>query len=100
MPSANPLRYIPRQSEPTPKPVAQLSRPELAGRIQVLREAHELLREQSARDGGEGFRCVGTLKRELLVLQQALFLRDNPSARSYMLEPLEVALARIQASVG
>ncbi len=96
--SRNPLRYIPRPEERAPKTVAELERPALCARIEVLREAHDLLRDQSARDGGEGFRSVGTVKKELTLLEQELFRRDHPEAEACMPLPLEVALALVGRS--
>jgi len=95
MSTTNPLRHVARHSDREPTPIADLPRPALCARIQALRDAHDLLRDQSARDGGEGFYCVGTLKKELVLLQQALFQRDHPEARNFMPLPLEVALAMI-----
>ncbi len=96
--SRNPLRHIATAADQEPRPIAELDRPQLCARIQALRDAHDLLRDQSGRDGGEGFRCVGALKRELVILQQELFRRDHPEARACMPVPLEVALAMIGRS--
>ena len=44
---------------PDPKPLARLTRPQLAARVQLLRDVLDRLLDQAARDGGEGFRCRG-----------------------------------------
>jgi hypothetical protein len=80
---------------PAPKPLADLSRAQIAGRVSTLRAALDLLWSQRDADGGEIYRSVGTMKKELTILEMELFRRDNPGSGEFINEPLEVALARI-----
>jgi hypothetical protein len=77
---------------PTPRPLSALSRPELAARIQQLRQALDLLWSQSKRDGGPAYGCIGQMKISLLELERDLFKRDRAAQRGEPL-PLPVALA-------
>ena len=90
------LRYFPRPAEPEPKPIGELTRPELAGRIHVLRQVHDLIRDQAAADGAVEFASRGSIKREMIALEMELFRRDHPETAKGMINlPLEVALAQI-----
>jgi hypothetical protein len=54
----------------------------------------DLLLDQAARDGGEGFHCRGRVKIELLGLENALRARDRAAARGEAM-PEIVALAAV-----
>jgi hypothetical protein len=80
---------------PAPKPLADLSRSQIAGRVHALRRALDLLVDQHQRDGGESYRCRGTMKKELVVLEQRLFQMDHPESAHLFLVPMAAALEKI-----
>ncbi|MDQ3209165.1 MAG: hypothetical protein M3Q37_11255, partial [Gemmatimonadota bacterium] len=71
-----------------PRPIAALTRPELAGRVQTLRDVIDALFAQSGLDRGPAFNGVGQLKLELYALEALLRDRDRQAPFS---EPLPVA---------
>jgi len=70
-------RYIAPAPEPQPKPVTQLTRPQLAARITALRVALDGLWCQVERDGAEPFRAIGAAKAELVALEEQLRQMDR-----------------------
>ncbi len=77
-----------------PRPISALSRPELAGRVQALRNALDTLWSQSDLDRGPAFNGIGQLKIELLALEALLRDRDRQAALGEPL-PLLVSLALV-----
>ncbi len=71
-----------------PRPIAALTRPELAGRVQALRNALDTLWAQSDLDRGPAFNGIGQLKIELSALEALLRDHDRQAPLS---EPLPVA---------
>jgi hypothetical protein len=77
--------------------------PELAARIYVIRECLDILWDQSDRDGAEPFRAIGTLKVELITLENQLRTMDRatnalaPAWQSAALESPE-ARERLEAA--
>ena len=67
-------RYAAHRS---PKPLAQLSRPQVAARVAVLRQALDLLVGQAELDGGEPLPCRGALKSSLIQHEEELRQRDR-----------------------
>ena len=87
----------------TPRPVATLTRAQPAARIYVIRECLDILWGQSDRDGAEPFRAIGTLKVELITLENQLRAMDRatdklaPAWQSAALESPE-ARERLEAA--
>jgi hypothetical protein len=69
--------HIPTPERPEPRPVAALSRVEIAGRIHALRSALDTLWCQSEADGGEPFAIIGRAKAELIDLEARLREMDR-----------------------
>jgi hypothetical protein len=94
-------RHFPRPEPPAPRPLSALSRAQLCGRIHVNREALDLLWGQSERDGCEPSSAIGSLKVELIRLEQQLRDQDaaergagvSDAAREIALAPFAVRLA-------
>ena len=61
----------------TPKPLAALTRPQVAARVAVLRQALDLLVGQTELDGAEPFSCRGALKAALIQHEEELRQRDR-----------------------
>jgi hypothetical protein len=78
----------------TPRDLSALSRPELAARIAALRASISHLWEQSERDGGPAFGCVGPCKVHLIELERDLSQRNRAAERGKPLTP-PVALAAV-----
>lgn len=60
-----------------PKPLESLTRMELAGRIEALRDALDTLQRQAEIDGGLTFECVGRMKVTLFTYRQRLRAMDR-----------------------
>jgi hypothetical protein len=96
-------RYVAPVQKPEPKPMSQLTRPQLAARVHQLRQALDLLWSQSEADGGMPYRTIGTAKVELIGLEQKLRELDTRErgerlstfARDLLTAPLEVQLAAV-----
>lgn len=94
-------RWEAAKARPDPKPLDQLSREQLAGRVHVLREAVHGLWTQRDLDGGEHYLCYGAMKKELLQLEGALFRLDHPQQPVASAPvPLPVALAAVAQRAG
>jgi hypothetical protein len=65
------LRHFARPAR-TPRPVATLTRAQLAARIHVIRECLDILWGQSDHDDAQPFRAIGGLKVELISLEGQL----------------------------
>jgi hypothetical protein len=85
-------RFEKLEGKPEPKALAQLSRPQIAARIHILRAVLDLLVDQMQADGGESFCCRGQVKIELLALESDLFQRDRAAERGEPY-PVDVLLA-------
>lgn len=94
----NPNRHVSRPERPEPKPLSRISRPQLAGRIAVLRQALDLLWSQSESDGCQPFSCIGRCKVELIDLEERLREIDRAAERGEPM-PLPVALAAAMQSI-
>ncbi len=88
-------RYQFAASRPDPKPLAQLTREQIAARVHVLREAVHALWTQHDLDGGEHYDCIGWMKKNLIQLEVELQRRDRPQPVPSAPLPLPVALAAV-----
>jgi hypothetical protein len=93
----NPNRHVSRPDR-EPNPLSRISRPQLAARIQQLRQALDLLWSQSDLDGCEPFDCIGRMKVCLIDLEERLREMDRQAARGEPI-PLPVALAAVMQSI-
>lgn len=85
-------RHYARPTPPAPRPLAALTRAQLAARIHTIRECLTALWEQSDRDGVEPFRAIGALKVELITLEGQLRTMDRATdtlAPAWQLAALE-----------
>jgi hypothetical protein len=82
--SRNPLRYFPPRE---PKPIGQLTRPQIAARVFALRSALDTLVAQSDLDGAAVFNCTGSMRRSLIELEEQLRQLDRQAG-----QPLAAAL--------
>ncbi len=85
-------RWAAQEGKPEPRTTAQLTRVELAARIQTLRDVLDLLWDVTAMTGGKPFKTIGRAKSELMDLRNALEDRDRQAAKGEPL-PLEVLVA-------
>ncbi len=91
-------RYQAAASRPDPKPLAQLTREQIAARVHVLREAVHALWTQHDLDGGEHYDCIGWMKKNLIHLEVELQRRDRPQpVPSAPLAPDLAAIAQVTA---
>ena len=81
-----------------PKPMASLTRPQVAARIHVLRGALDALWVQSETDGCEPFDCIGSMKRATYWLEERLREMDGGASPRVDPLPLEVALAMVRSA--
>jgi len=88
--SAYPLRHFAQRE---PKALAQLTRPQVAGRTYAVRAALDLLMAQSDLDGGVGFSSRGALKGELIALENRLQEMDRQAPE----RPFSLAVAEPDA---
>jgi hypothetical protein len=87
-------RYFTRPAgEPARKPLAELTRAQLAARVQALRQTLDLLWSCSDIDGGEALSCIGRVKVCLIETEGALRRLDQAERGEPL--PLEVALAMV-----
>jgi hypothetical protein len=77
-----------RFDRPATKPISQLDRPQVAGRVDVLRQALDRLEDQSGLDGGEGYRCRGAMKVELIRWEAELRRRDRQAPATTLVDAL------------
>lgn len=76
-------RYIAPAAQPEPKPLAELSRVQLAARIHQLREALDALWTQSEVDVGEPYACIGRLQLEQAYLHAKLHQLDRQTGQPF-----------------
>jgi hypothetical protein len=70
-------RYFAPAPTPEPKPVSQLTRPQICGRIAALRGAIDALFGCSDLDGGEAIDCLGSMKKSLYWHEERLREMDR-----------------------
>ena len=74
-------RWQAAASRPDPKPLAQLTREQIAARVHVLRDAVHACWIQRDLDGGEHYECIGAMKAALIQLEMELFRRDRRQSK-------------------
>ena len=99
-------RWERMEGSPAPKPLAALSRVQVAARIAVMHEVLDLLITQADYDGGESFATRGAAKMELAALRAEVQDRDRQErarelsdfGQDLLRAPLEVQLAAVRQS--